>query len=75
MWGVELCQPAWSHKLHWLPNDVQVLRAAVIFLYLAIDAAAALHWLPLSCCLTQLLSVPAVRLQVSAKVILSCILS
>ncbi|CAK0787294.1 hypothetical protein CVIRNUC_010512 [Coccomyxa viridis] len=37
----------------------EVLRAAVIFLYMAIDAAAALQWLPLSCCLTQLLSVPA----------------
>ena len=39
---------------------MQVLRAAVILLYVIIDGAAAMQWLPLSCCLTQLLSVPAV---------------
>ena len=40
---------------------MQVLRVAVILLYVIIDGAAAMQWLPLSCCLTQLLSVPAVR--------------
>lgn len=46
----------------YLPHhgNVQVLRVAVIILYVVIDGAAALRWLPLSCCLTQLLSVPAV---------------
>ena len=39
---------------------MQVLRVAVILTYVVIDGAAVMQWLPLSCCLTQLLSVPAV---------------
>ena len=36
-----------------------------MLLYVVIDAAAALRWLPMSCCLTQLMSVPAVSLHTS----------
>lgn len=38
----------------------------MVLLYVVMDGAAAMRWLPWSCCLTQLVSIPVVSLQAAA---------